>query len=262
MFFRQFIYSALYKPSCVLFSCLFFVSCNTVSKKPTEVVSAAGSRNIASAAMASINASAFLVMQDCPVLASIQSRIRVGEYGGEQIMNMMQEKDSQGRSLTQRLLLESASSDCSNSLDAFKQNLCSNNVHDDLCESLNQLKGAKPETIAQEFEEFVGTPLRSFNFPEMLDKIKEFSRSRRDGTASSSSSWFSRAVATTLDYAHIAGTGLWLFGSYAAGHAYHVAETVEKKVNDEEYQHKLNDALFALGALSSSSNMMFYMMMY
>ncbi len=197
MFIRQFADLGLHKSSCMLFSCIFFVSCSTVSKKPTEVTSA-GSRNIASAAMASINASAFLVMQDCPVLSSIQSRIqantsrggyltRLGKKIGvtsrtrgtptsEQITSIMEETDRQGKTLTQRLLLElSSSSDCLSRVDELKQSICVHRTYSDACEALDQLERLESDTIIQEFESFAGASIDSFESSEQLAaKVEEF----------------------------------------------------------------------------------------
>ncbi len=181
MFFRQFFDLGLYKSSCILFASLFFVSCNTVSNKPTEVVSAAGSRNIASASMASMNSSAFLVMQSCPVLSSIQTRIRAGTSNSQDIMEMMDKKDSQGKTLTQRLMTElTSSAGCFARVVALKRDMCSNNAYAEICEGLDQIEELGVDAVKKEFEEFAGTTADSLSPSVLASKLDEFVKSRGD----------------------------------------------------------------------------------
>ncbi len=187
MFLSNLLKLGLHKSSCILFSCLFFVSCNTVSSKPTEIVSTAGSRKIASlsAAMA-VNSSAFLMMQACPVLASIQSRIpswrgtadrdeHINRYNAEYVMNMLQETDSQGRTLHQRLMLElSSDSDCLKRIGDLRETICFYREYSQACEALYQLDKLKGETIIQEFEQFAGASIDSIDPSQLAGKIDEF----------------------------------------------------------------------------------------
>ena len=188
MFLSNLLKLGLYKSSCILFSCLFFVSCTTVSSKPTEVVSNAGSRKIASASAAAmaVNSSAFLAMQACPVLASIQSRIpswrgtpdrdeHINRYNAEYVMNMLQETDSQGRTLHQRLMLElSSDSDCLSRIGDLRETICFYREYSQACEALYQLDKLKGETIIQEFEEFAGASIESIDPSQLADKVSEF----------------------------------------------------------------------------------------
>ena len=178
----------LHKSSCILFSCLFFVSCNTVSNKPTEVVSTAGSRKIASASAAAmtVNSSAFLAMQACPVLASIQSRIpswmgtpdrdeHINRYNAAYVMNMLKETDGQGRTLHQRLMLElSSNSDCLSRIGDLRENICFYREYSHVCEALYEIDKLKGETIIQEFEEFAGASIESIDPSQLAGKINEF----------------------------------------------------------------------------------------
>lgn len=201
MSFKQFIDLGLYKSSLVLLSCLFFVSCNTVNQKPAHL---AGSRNIASATIASINASAFLAMQDCPVISSIQSRIRANASDGflsklgktlklkpkhnykissEQIIDMMEETDSQGRTLTQRLMSELKSSHkCLDRIAVLQQTLCSNTTYIDFCETLDQIEKLETEDVVRAFESFAGASIDSIDPTELPNKIDEFINSRDNRT--------------------------------------------------------------------------------
>ncbi len=192
MFLSNLLKLGLYKSSCILFSCLFFVSCNTVSNKPTEVVSTAGSRKIASASAAAmaVNSSAFLATQACPVLASIQSRIpswrgtpdrdeHINRYNARYVMNMLQETDSQGRTLHQRLMLElSSDSDCLSRIGDLRETICFYREYSQACEALYQLDKLKGETIIQEFEEFAGASIESIDPSQLAGKIDEFIKSR------------------------------------------------------------------------------------
>ena len=178
MYFKQFIDLGLYKSSCILFSCLFFVSCNTVAHKSTEVVSAAGTRNIASAAMTSMNASAFVAMQVCPVITSIQSMVQMGTSTEQLLTELMERKDSQGKTLIQKLVVEmSPSYGCIRHLVELKQEVCSHRVYDDICENLDKLEemgGAEAESVKKEFESFIGTSIESLDSHELMAKTKEF----------------------------------------------------------------------------------------
>ncbi len=182
--YKQLFDLGLYKSSCILFSCLFFVSWSasgTVSSKHTEIVSAAGSRNISSAAMASMNSSVFLVMQDCPILSSIQTRIESGTSDSQDIVEMMEEKDSQGRTLTTRLMTELASSaGCFASVAALKRDLCSNDTYEELCENLDQLEVLGTNAIKEEFEKFAGATVDSLGPEQLADKLDKFVQSRDD----------------------------------------------------------------------------------
>ena len=182
----------LHKSSCILFSCLFFVSCNTASSKPTEVVSNAGSRKIASASAAAmaVNSSAFLMMQACPVLASIQSRIpswrgtadrdeHINRYNAEYVMNMLQETDSQGRTFHQRLMLElSSDSDCLGRIGDLRENICFYREYSEACDALHKIDKLDGGTIIQEFEEFAGASIESIDLSQLAGKIDEFIKSR------------------------------------------------------------------------------------
>ncbi len=189
MFLSNLLKLGLYKSSCILFSCLFFVSCNTVSNKPTEVVSNAGSRKIASASAAAmaVNSSAFLAMQACPVLASIQSRIpswrgtadrdeHINRYNARYVMNMLQETGSQGRTLYQRLVLElSSDSDCLSRIGDLRENICFYREYSEACEALYEIDDKlKGETIIQEFEQFAGASIESIDPSQLAGKIDEF----------------------------------------------------------------------------------------
>ena len=192
MFLSNLLKLGLYKSSCILFSCLFFVSCNTVSNKPTEVVSNAGSRKIASASAAAmaVNSSAFLMMQACPVLASIQSRIpswrgtadrdeHINRYNAEYVMNMLKETDSQGRTLHQRLMLElSSDSDCLSRIGDLRENICFYREYSEACEALHRIDKLDGETIIQEFEQFAGAKIESIDPSQLAGKIDEFINSR------------------------------------------------------------------------------------
>ena len=190
MFLSNLLKLGLHKSSCILFSCLFFVSCNTASSKPTEVVSTAGSRKIASASAAAaamaVNSSAFLMMQACPVLASIQSRIpswrgtadrdeHINRYNAAYVMNMLQETDGQGRTLHQRLMLElSSDSDCLKRIGDLRETICFYREYSQACEALYQLDKLKGETIIQEFEQFAGASIDSIDPSQLAGKIDEF----------------------------------------------------------------------------------------
>ncbi len=207
MFLSNLLKLGLHKSSCILFSCLFFVSCNTVSSKPTEVVSNAGSRKIASASAAAmaVNSSAFLAMQACPVMASIQSRIpswrgtpdrdehigrrlknfitnnypdrdeHINRYNAEYVMNMLKETDSQGRTLHQRLMLElSSDSDCLSRIGDLRENICFYREYSEACEALYEIDKLDGETIIQEFEEFAGASIESIDPSQLAGKINEF----------------------------------------------------------------------------------------
>ena len=192
MFLSNLLKLGLYKSSCILFSCLFFISCNTASSKPTEVVSNAGSRKIASASAAAmaVNSSAFLAMQACPVLVSIQSRIPSyrdvsdpgqysNRYNTEYVMNMLQETDSQGRTLHQRLMLElSSNGDCLKRITELRETICFYREYSQVCEALYALDKLKGETIIQEFEEFAGAKIESIDPSQLAGKIDEFINSR------------------------------------------------------------------------------------
>ena len=192
MFLSNLLKLGLHKSSCILFSCLFFVSCTTVSNKPTEVVSNAGSRKIASASAAAmaVNSSAFLAMQACPVLASIQSRIpswrgtpdrdeHINRYNARYVMNMLQETDSQGRTLHQRLMLElSSNSDCLSRIGDLRENICFYREYSHVCEALYEIDKLKGETIIQEFEEFAGAKIESIDPSQLAGKIDEFINSK------------------------------------------------------------------------------------
>ncbi len=211
MFLSNFLKLGLYKSSCILFSCLFFVSCNTVSSKPTEIVSNAGSRKIASASAAAmaVNSSAFLAMQACPVLASIQSRIpswrgtpdrdehigrrlknfitnnypdrdeHINRYNAEYVMNMLQETDGQGRTLHQRLMLElSSNSDCLSRIGDLRENICFYREYSEACDALHKLDKLDGETIIQEFEEFAGASIESIDPSQLVGKLDGFIQSR------------------------------------------------------------------------------------
>ena len=183
MSFKQFFNLGLYKSSCILFSCLFFVSWNasgTINNKHIDIVSVDGSRNISSAAMASMNSSVFLVMQDCPILSSIQTRIEAG-LNSQDIVEMMEEKDSQGRTLTTRLMTELASSaGCFASVAALKRDLCSNDTYEELCENLDQLEVLGTNAIKEEFEKFAGATVDSLGPEQLADKLDKFVQSRDD----------------------------------------------------------------------------------
>ena len=172
----------LYKSSCILFSCLFFVSCNTVSSKPTEVVSNAGSRKIASASAAAmaINSSAFLATQACPVLASIQSRVQAGNYDSRQMMRMMNVKNYDGKTLQQRLISElSSNNDCLRRIDELRENICAHREYNELCANLDQLDKISKEDFIREFEEFAGASVESIDSNELAGKIAEFVDSKK-----------------------------------------------------------------------------------
>lgn len=174
---KQFVDLGLYKSSCILFSCLFFVSCNTANSKPTDIVSTSRARNIANTAMTNINASAFLMMQYCPVVSVIQSRVREagGGLNSEQIVGLMQEKNFQGKTLTQRLMSELASNnDCVKRVAELRENVCFYREYSELCEILYQLEKLKAESIIQEFEKFAGAPIDSINSNELPGKVEEF----------------------------------------------------------------------------------------
>ncbi len=212
MFLSNLLKLGLHKSSCILFSCLFFVSCNTVSNKPTEVVSNAGSRKIASSSAAAIavNSSAFLAMQACPVLASIQSRIpswrgtpdrdeHINRYNAEYVMNMLQETDSQGRTLHQRLMLElSSDSDCLRRIGDLRENICFYREYSEACEALHRIDKLDGETIIQEFEEFAGASIESIDPSQLAGKIDEFIKGRYSNLA--------RAFAGTLIGAAVLAT--------------------------------------------------------
>ena len=181
MFLSNLLKLGLHKSSCILFSCLFFVSCNTVSSKPTEVVSNAGSRKIASssAAMVAINSSAFLAMQACPVLASIQSRVQAGNYDARQIMNMMNVKNYDGKTLQQRLMSElSSNNDCLRRIGELRNSICSRGEYNELCANLDQLDKIDREDFIREFEEFAGASIESIDSNELAGKIEEFVSSK------------------------------------------------------------------------------------
>ena len=198
MSFRQFFDLGLYKSSCILFASLFFVSCNTASSKPTEIVSAAGTRNIASSAITNINASAFLMMQYCPVVTRIQSRVLEagGSLNGEQMMALMQEKDFTGRTLQQRLMSELASNnDCIRRVAELRENICLYGEYSGVCEILYQLEKLKTEDIVQEFEEFTGASVDSIDPSQLPGKVEAF--------VNSNSTFFGRINNTLNNNKHI-----------------------------------------------------------
>ena len=232
MFLSNLLKLGLHKSSCILFSCLFFVSCNTASSKPTEVVSTAGSRKIASASAAmAVNSSAFLMMQACPVLASIQSRIPswrdtsgrsernelINHYNAEYVMNMLQETDSQGRTLHQRLMLElSSNSDCLSRIGDLRENICFYREYSEACEALHMIDKLKRETIIQEFEEFAGASIESIDPSQLAGKIDEFiENSKSRGFLARASEALENAVAavaTTVVRAEAVGAALLVVG--------------------------------------------------
>ncbi len=181
MFLRQFIDLGLYKSSCILFSCLFFVSCNTVNNKPAEVVSNVSSRKIASlsAAAMAVNSSAFMAMQGCPVLTSIQSIVQAGNYNARQIMNMMNIKNNDGTTFQQGLMSEFASnSDCLSRISELRENICAYREYNEFCANLFQLHKINRKDFIREFEEFAGASIESIDSNELADKIAEFVNSR------------------------------------------------------------------------------------
>ncbi len=233
MFLSNLLKLGLHKSSCILFSCLFFVSCNIARSKPTEVVSTAGSRKIASASAAAmaVNSSAFLMMQACPVLASIQSRIPswgdtsgrsernelINHYNAEYVMNMLQETDSQGRTLHQRLMLElSSNSDCLSRIGDLRENICFYREYSEACEALHMIDKLKRETIIQEFEEFAGASIESIDPSQLAGKIDEFiENSKSRGFLARASEALENAVAavaTTVVRAEAVGAALLVVG--------------------------------------------------
>ena len=147
-------------------------------------------------------------MQACPVLASIQSRIPswrdasgrserrelTSRYNAEYVMNMLQETDSQGRTLHQRLMLElSSDSDCLSRIGDLRENICFYREYSEACEALHEIDKLKGETIIQEFEEFAGASIESIDPSQLAYKIDEFIENRRSSSDTITKVWASVA---------------------------------------------------------------------
>ena len=194
---------------CVLLSCVFFVSCNTVHHRTYQN---RGVANIGNAAISKIHSSAFLAMQACPVISGVQSAIQSGT-SVQRLVELMEKKDHRGRTLSRRLMSElSSSPQCSRRLTQLKQGLCSRRAYDELCQSLVELERMGYEGVIEEFELFLGASVESFSSQELAVKLQEFITSDSSGskTLSLLRKIKSKANAAPLASSFAAATGLLL----------------------------------------------------
>ena len=139
---------------CILLSYIFFVSCNTASHKSIIDKSASG---VDTTATSKIRASTFLVMQACPVMTSVMSTIRAkktvqtSDSIFHMLVNMMNKKDSQGKTWRKRIIAEVHSPECKKSIIELKQAVCSHKAYSKICKGPYEIEGVDVEILNELF---------------------------------------------------------------------------------------------------------------